>query len=182
MRLYLVRHAKPDIRSGVCYGSSDVGVSPEENAAAFERLRRQLPLGAPVYSSPLQRCCRLAALISPDSYTVDARLAEMDFGAWELRAWDDIPRTEIDAWANDLVNFRPGAGESVMRVTQRVHAFFRAICEQKHDAVIVICHAGTMRLLVECVNAVSILDVATRAASAAHQIAYGDMLVLEFGK
>ena len=43
----------------------------------------------------------------------DARLAELDFGHWEMQSWDGIPRAEVDAWAADVAHYRPGGGESV---------------------------------------------------------------------
>ena len=66
-------------------------------------------------SSPLGRCRALAELIGSAFHlqpAYDRRLQEMDFGAWEGRDWNDIPRTELDAWAADFLHARPHGGAS----------------------------------------------------------------------
>jgi hypothetical protein len=54
MILHLVRHPKPAIAPGICYGQLDI--SAENVAAVAIGLRDELPPGLPVWSSPLQRC------------------------------------------------------------------------------------------------------------------------------
>ncbi|MGB9107810.1 MAG: histidine phosphatase family protein, partial [Telluria sp.] len=89
MKLHLVRHPQPDIAPGLCYGASDVAVDDAELARVHASLRATgLPGALPVYASPLQRCALLAHRLQPHGVQLDARLAEMDFGSWELRAWD----------------------------------------------------------------------------------------------
>ena len=94
MKLILVRHPAPEVASGICYGSSDVAVAPHILAAARAGLRASLPANIPLDTSPLLRCAELASQLANDiqasHYTQDARLMEMDFGDWELRAWHDI--------------------------------------------------------------------------------------------
>ena len=83
MTLYLVRHPQPDVAPGLCYGASDVPVPEAELARVHAALAAQgLPGGLPVYSSPLLRCALLAERLAPGRVTLDARLAEMDFGEW----------------------------------------------------------------------------------------------------
>jgi broad specificity phosphatase PhoE len=45
-----------------------------------------------------------AAALESDVISHDSRLAEMDFGAWKMRRWNDIYRREIDAEDADLRN------------------------------------------------------------------------------
>ena len=92
--LYLIRHPRPLIAPGVCYGRLDVAAEDPLPIAAA--LRALLPAGAPVWSSPLQRCRLLAGHLRPQP-RLDERLQEIDFGDWEGQAWDDIPRQEINA-------------------------------------------------------------------------------------
>jgi alpha-ribazole phosphatase len=182
MRLYLVRHAQPEIAPGICYGSSDIGVSITENARVFERLRDALPPAAVVFSSPSRRCIQLAELIAPGRYIVDPRLKELDFGNWEMRSWDDIPRAEIDAWAADPVNYCPGGGESVLQMTQRILSFYYALSATGYDSAVVICHAGAVRLLLQCGQRRSLTEIASSAASTSNRISYGEILQLEVNK
>jgi alpha-ribazole phosphatase len=171
MELVLVRHPQPDIAPGICYGRTDVSTSME----AIARVAAKLPAGLPVYASPLARCALLAAALNVP-VTLDPRLAEMDFGAWEMRPWDAIRREEIDAWAADLLHYRPGGGENVLDVARRVAAFRD---ELSHPAALIICHAGTIRLLSALHAGGSIEQAALRAASSAHGIGYGDVVVLK---
>ena len=109
---------------------------------------------------------------------IDPRLVEMDFGSWEMRRWDDIARAEIDAWAADLVHYRPGGGDSVLRMAQRVAGFYADLQRQQADAIVV-CHAGTIRLLAACHAGLAPADAALQAARTPHAIAYGAALTLE---
>lgn len=183
MRLYLVRHAQPEIAPGICYGSTDLTVSDRNHARALPVLAATLPRGVPVFSSPLRRCRELAgvlaAMLGAVGVTHDARLAEMHFGAWEMRSWEKIPRSEIDAWAGDLTVYRPGGGENVMEVARRVQSFYQSLLEQKTESAVVVCHAGTIRLLLACRRDVPLEEAALHAARNRHNIAYGEMIVLD---
>ena len=179
MELVLVRHPQPEVPPGICYGRSDVAVSPSAVAAVARRLADAgLPGGAPVYASPLRRCAELAAQLG-SPVTFDARLAEMDFGAWEMQPWDAIPRAEVDAWSGDLLHYRPGGGENVLDVARRVAAFFDHLRQAGHSRVLLICHAGSMRLFAALHAGGSVEQAALRAASEAHRIDYGGIIVLK---
>ncbi len=187
MRLILIRHPPPLIAPGICYGSTDLAVAPSELARALaaltDTLPRDLPLpnDLPLFSSPLLRCAdlgrALAASLASASFTIDARLAELDFGAWEMQAWDAIPRAEIDAWAADVVHYRPGGGESVLAMATRVQAWHADLLRMNHASAIVVCHAGTMRLLLACHRGLSLHDMAREAASKQHDIEYGAVVI-----
>lgn len=182
MRLYLIRHPRTVIGVDTCYGSSDVAVAPHEQERVLCTLRgAKLPAGLPVYSSPLQRCARLAeslayALGSPEPQ-LDARLAEMHFGSWELRAWNDIPRAEIDAWAADVVRYQPGDGESVLEMARRIQSFYNYMLALRQDRIVV-CHAGAIRMLLACRQYPAIVDIARHAAKNRMEIPYGQVFVL----
>lgn len=141
MILHLIRHPKPEIEPGICYGRLDI---PAKIAAAdLTRLRAGLPPGLPVWSSPLQRCRMLAAELHVQPL-IDERLAEMHFGAWEGCAWNDIPRQEIDAWAADIAGYAPPGGESPLQMQARVLA---CVAEMSVPEAIVVTHAGVVRAL-----------------------------------
>jgi len=179
MELILVRHPQPEVAPGICYGRSDVPASPAAIAAVARDLKDAgLPGALPVHASPLRRCADLASQITA-SVTFDARLAEMDFGAWEMRPWDDIPRAEVDAWSADLLYYRPGGGENVMDVARRVAAFFADLRRVGHARALLVCHAGSMRLLAALHAGGSVEEAALRAASEAHRIDYGGIIVLK---
>lgn len=129
MNLWLVRHAQPLIDAGICYGRLDMAAEADATAQCAARLAAQLPAGLRVVSSPLQRCEQLAQALHalrPDlAYKTDARLQEMDFGQWEGRAWQDIPRAELETWTGDFAQYQAGHnGESVTTFMARVGAAF----------------------------------------------------------
>lgn len=183
MRLYLIRHARPEVAGGICYGRTDLHVQPDEHRKVLTALMPSVPKRAPIFSSPLRRCSELAALfavaLESDGVIHDDRLAEMDFGAWEMRAWNDLPRAEIDAWAADLPLYRPGNGESVLSVAQRVRLVLDELQAQRFHSAIVVCHAGIIRMLSACLRHSSVLDAAIAAAQLPHSIAYGELIVLD---
>lgn len=179
MRLYLVRHPRPEVPAGHCYGSSDLAANEADVEQVLAALANQgLSSAMPVYASPLARSAVLAQRLSP-APVFDKRLAEMDFGAWEMRSWNDIPRNEIDAWSADLLHYRPGGGESVMDVAARVAGFDADLRRAGHVQALVVCHAGTMRLLHSLHLGGTLVEAALRAAQAPHRIDYGEVLMLE---
>lgn len=152
MRLWLARHARPLVDEGLCYGALDMAADQNETAAAAARLAGILPQAVGVVSSPLRRCTQLAqalALLRPDLVPrLDARLAEMDFGSWEGRAWNGLDRGDIEAWTNDFATYRVGAtGESVSTFVARIDAILQetrsAGCDQAWIA-----HGGVFKVLV----------------------------------
>jgi alpha-ribazole phosphatase len=180
VKLHLVRHPQPDVAPGLCYGASDVAVDEAELARVHARLGQAgLPSQLPAYTSPLRRCAQLAARLQPHSLHVDARLAEMDFGRWELCAWDAIPRHEVDAWAADLLRYRPGGAECVLDVARRVAAFVDDLRQAGHAQALLVCHAGTIRLLSAMRDGLPLEEAALNAARIPHRIAYGELVVLE---
>ena len=152
MKLLLVRHARPLVPPGTCYGASDIPADAQHTAQVARALAGRLPAGAHVVCSPLQRCAALAAAVAvlrPDVHTrFDGRLREMDFGDWEGRPWQEIAPAEIEAWTADFAHYRPGAGESVACLLARVA---RALEDTRARALAAGCapawitHAGVMR-------------------------------------
>ncbi|MEM9050041.1 MAG: alpha-ribazole phosphatase [Pseudomonadota bacterium] len=146
MALILLRHTRPAIAAGICYGRSDLDLAPGFKADA-DRLALSLPPVSRIVTSPLRRCARLAEHIgAARGLPVDPepRLSEMDFGAWEGVAWDAIPRAELDAWAADFLHARPHGGETVAMLLARVAAALSALADAGGDTLIV-AHAGVIK-------------------------------------
>jgi alpha-ribazole phosphatase len=141
MRLHLIRHPKPRIEPGICYGRLDIPAKID--MADVARLRAELPSGLPVWSSPLQRCRQLAEQLHPRPL-IDDRLAELDFGDWEGLPWDDIPRHELDAWAADIAGYVPPGGESPRQLQQRALDFITGLAVPE---AVIVTHAGVIRTL-----------------------------------
>jgi alpha-ribazole phosphatase len=141
MQVVLVRHPAPDIAAGVCYGRLDV---PLRAGATLASSLPALDL-ARIWTSPSQRCRAVAeAMARP--LRVEARLLELDFGAWEGMAWDAVPRAALDAWAADPLGFAPPGGESGAALLARVRAVHRDLLAAGEDCA-VISHGGPLKLL-----------------------------------
>lgn len=138
--LYLVRHPAPAIAPGTCYGRLDLDLGPV-GEAALPHLVAALPR-LQVWTSPARRCRRLADLLSPTP-TIDHRLRELDFGAWEGLPWDAIPRAALDAWAAAPEAFAPPGGESGAALLHRIGS----ICRDLPASGIVISHGGPLKLI-----------------------------------
>lgn len=147
MKLWLARHALPLAPAGTCYGSSDIEADAQGTRTAAAALAARLPHGVPVRSSPLRRCLQLAqALVElrPDlAARPDSRLAEYDFGCWEGRPWDAIPRAEFDRWTADFAGYRFGGRDSVAALLARVRQAAGEL-PAEGDALW-ITHAGVIR-------------------------------------
>lgn len=183
MRLYLIRHGKPEAEIGICYGSSDLPVCEREQLRVAKALLPALPHGVPVFTSPLQRCRILAESIAAETdasgVSQDSRLAEIHFGDWEMRTWEEIPREEIDAWAADVVHYQPGKGESVLNVATRVRQFYDDLRSSGVVEAIAVCHAGTIRLLQQCLAHALPENIALHAGGVRHSIRYGELIILD---
>lgn len=143
MQVFLIRHPRPLVEPGVCYGRLDVDCDDPQAVAA----RLRLPPQTAIFSSPLRRARRLAVALDP-GVRVDARLSEIDFGDWEGRRWDDIDRAAIDDWAADVLNYTPPGGESVADLQRRavdLAGELAATCGVQHVALVT--HAGVIRAL-----------------------------------
>lgn len=148
MTLWLVRHAQPLIEPGICYGQLDVKADLLETQKCAEMLKKVLPAGACIVTSPLQRCELLTPVLialQPDLMVKkDTRLQEMHFGDWEGRAWADIDPDELAAWTADFAHYRAGGtGESVAQFMARVASAFDELDPTKDTLWIT--HAGVIR-------------------------------------
>jgi alpha-ribazole phosphatase len=151
VQVLLIRHPKPEIASGICYGSSDIPAQSEALSAAFAWLDPYLPEAAEIIASPLSRCAQLAAqlcLHGRRTLKLDARLAERCCGAWELQSWDCIPRAEIDAWATNFMDYAAPGAESVRQLQTRVLAAWESFQAQTESQTrVLLTHAGPIQVL-----------------------------------
>lgn len=149
MKLWTVRHAKPLIESGVCYGALDVAADAPHTLQAARALAQALPVKCKVLVSPLQRCIQLAHSLSdlrPNlKPQTDTRLREMDFGKWEGVTWDEIPLAAMQAWTDDFGAHRFGGVESANEVLARVADVWDAARQHPDEPQVWISHAGVAR-------------------------------------
>lgn len=144
MQVFLIRHPRPVIEAGRCYGRLDVDCEDPQPVA--HTLRVQIPTGTPVIASPLRRARRLAEAMT-SQVQIDGRLSEIDFGDWEGKTWDEIDRAALDRWAADVLHFVPPGGESVAQLQARVINFALDLRALNMGRVAIVAHAGVMRAL-----------------------------------
>jgi len=148
-RLVLVRHTRPEIPPGVCYGRIDLELAPSWPADVAACLAT-IPRALRVLTSPALRCRALAREVGRRDridVQVDDRLQELDFGAWEGRSWSDIPRDGIERWIADLLDYAPGGGESLRMLWSRVQAWREEALGPEDADVVVVSHHGPIRAL-----------------------------------
>jgi len=164
MALWIVRHARPLIASGICYGVLDVQADASATEQAARELASALPMGAVLRVSPLTRCQQLAralcGLRADLQARTDPRLREMDFGCWEGVAWDAIPQAALQAWTDDFGKHRFGGAESSNAVLTRVGRAWDE--DQGERDTVWITHSGVAR-------AARLLADGVRTLTHAHQ-------------
>jgi len=126
--LWCWRHPKARGAAGRCIGQTDLPVDLRKAKRLAHRIRRcarEQRLPHEVWVSPLARSREVGRWLSRWGWNVrlDARLLEVGFGRWDGQRWGDIPAVEVGAWADELLTYRPGGGESVAMLLLRVHAF-----------------------------------------------------------
>jgi broad specificity phosphatase PhoE len=145
----LLRHASTVWNEdGRLQGQTDTDLSASGEASA-----RTWRLLAPTdgwkrMSSPLRRARHTAELLQPGSaVTVDSRLREMSFGAWEGRTLADLRKRVgqafLDAERRGL-DFQPPGGESPRMVMARVSQWAAEIA-RTGEPVVAVSHKAAIR-------------------------------------
>ena len=154
------RHPRPRVGARICYGRTDVALAEPADTGAVALIAAAAEPIERIITSPLSRALDVARCVATRTGAplhTDGRLAEMDFGAWEGLAWTAIPRAEIDAWAADPLDYRPGGGETVADVLLRMRRAWTGIASSA-DTTLVVTHAGPIRCLLHIARGVPILD------------------------
>ncbi|MBM3259205.1 MAG: histidine phosphatase family protein [Candidatus Sericytochromatia bacterium] len=159
--LRVLRHARVKVARGICYGLQDVPFSRTHTAqvaAAFvDALDGRVPARARI--SPRTRCLALWQAVAgqlrrdeaghaPDgsriAVSIDSRIGEMDFGAWEGLAWGHIPEAQMTGWTDRFLDYPCGGGESVRRFLSRMLEAWQEDAESP-AGIIWVAHAGILR-------------------------------------
>lgn len=146
MKVWGIRHARIQVPAGVCYGRSDFPMADSFDGEV-SAMKRELPENiTEVWSSPSARCRLTAEGLGFAGLRIDPRLQELDFGEWEGREWESFRGPESDAWARAPWNLRPPRGESGIEMETRVRAVRDEILQQVKGSVLVVTHAGVLRI------------------------------------
>ena len=148
MELHVVRHTRPDIEEGICYGRLDMDCDHKYLNTVNNTITTLVQSVDGVYCSPLKRCTQLADYLGL-TYLTDERLQEIDFGLWEGLSWNEIDAYSIDAWNRNLLYYTFPNGESFYQLCQRVRSFLQSL--QCNNALL-ITHAGVIKALEVLIN------------------------------
>ncbi len=174
MKITLVRHTSLNISPGICYGQSDIAVSENfEKEAKFAFSKIQNRKYDAVYSSPLERCTKLADYCGFQKPIIDKRLMEMSFGNWECRYWEKIDDPQLEKWFDNWKEESPTNGESLSELIDRVENFVQEIKNLNLDQILLFTHAGVIRALV------TVLEIIDLDKAFEMKIDYGQVIELE---
>ncbi len=154
MEIYLIRHTTPQIEKGICYGQTDLDVTDSfiEEVGTIKTKLGKLNKDIIIYSSPLQRCLKLAEKLSNKLPVIEKRLMELNFGHWEMQAWDDINKTELNLWMDDFVNVACPNGESYKSLYERTSEFINELKEKNTKKAIIVSHGGAIRAILSYIK------------------------------
>ena len=147
----LLRHGEPE--GGVRYRGD--GVDDPLSARGWEQMWAAIgPFSdwTHVVTSPLRRCRAFAEAVS-ERYglplTVDPRLREVGFGAWEGRRHEEVRDADPAAYYaffRDAVSHRPPGSEPLEAFYGRVKEGLLAVCDEHTEGhVLLVGHLGVMR-------------------------------------
>lgn len=150
MRIHFIRHTRPLVDAGICYGQADIPLAPSYLHDRTQLSQKLLKHYDVVYSSPLTRCQVLAKSLGHRNIILDERLLEYNFGDWELQAWAELTSEHAQKWFDDYVTNSPPNGETLIAMNQRVTTFIEEIFDNNElskSDIAVVTHAGVIRLL-----------------------------------
>lgn len=131
-----------------------------------------------IISSPLKRCLEFSMELAADlqiPYSVEDRVKEIGFGAWEGKTPEQILAEDSEAlnhFYTDPVHHRPEGAEPLDSFANRVWAVYQEILlqhEGKH--VLIVAHAGVARAIIANILQMSLDDVYSRL-----RIEYGGII------
>ncbi|MBS2097318.1 alpha-ribazole phosphatase [Carboxylicivirga linearis] len=145
--ILLIRHTTPEVEKGICYGQLDLDVTANFEQEASEIAQSINGFNPDViFSSPLQRCRKLANHLFPNhSIDIDERIIEMNFGQWEGQKWEGIERFTIEQWSNNFLNQSPPNGEKFSELLARTNNFFEFLENSNKKYLAVVTHSGVIR-------------------------------------
>ncbi len=181
MDLVLVRHPETNAQKGTCYGRVDFPLKEPVRKTTIETFASLRFPYSHCVASPLPRAKALAEDLllyhsesqtkamsnGPESNSIqatnllfDPRLQEMDFGDWDGKLWDELPKRETMLWMADFVNRKTPNGEAFTDVIARTKSFLEdwssngnkrqeaeSLAGKKLDKLLVVAHSGSIRAI-----------------------------------
>ncbi len=156
MKLLLVRHGQTDWNINRRFqGQNDVPlneVGRQQATALVNRLSREhIDV---LFASDLQRAHETARIIAAQQaceIRLDARLREINFGAWEGLTYDEIKHNDpavLAAREADIFTTAAPDGETLNQLTSRVESVLNDLRTQYADqTILMVAHGGPLQIL-----------------------------------
>jgi probable phosphoglycerate mutase len=166
-KIYLLRHGVIQFSERKTYiGQSDIPLSQvgiDQAKAWHEYFQKKLP--EKIFCSDLKRCVVTAKIVAgpfPERICIRKELREISLGQWEGVAMEDIQNKFPGQWelrGTNLKGFRPPEGESFFDLSQRVVPVFYALCGNTPGDILIISHAGVIRVILAEVLKIDLNDL-----------------------
>lgn len=181
MKIYLLRHTSLDVRENTFYGQTDLDVSKNfQNELSDIKVKvskyKIIEKNLKVFSSPLKRCLILSKNLFKN-FTIDLRLKELNFGDWEMKKFEDIPKKQISSWENDIINFQIPNGESNKVFFERLKNFCDDNRESEKD-IFIVAHAGSINCIISYLTEIPFQKLVKENWK---RINYGSLSILKKG-
>ncbi len=158
IRIFLLRHGQTiwNVEKRL-QGHKNSGLTSVGQGQALEngrKLRKLVPEGCRIMSSPLGRCRETSEIVATAlghahaDIEYDSRLKEISFGSWEGRTLSEIQLKEPDVYRRRKENrwdIPPPGGESYAMVAQRLQSWLSEL--EGPQTLIVVSHGCAGRIL-----------------------------------
>lgn len=167
----VMRHGEPEGKcpegGTILRGSTDHALTPKGWAQARKRAEMLLADGNQwdvIISSPLIRCAEFSKTLASaqfadeagneaDRFFIKSNWREIHYGDWDgsstAKIWQDQPELMEKMWQDPLEFCAPN-GESVKDFSHRLkQAWLELITEFQGKRILLVCHGGVMRLLLQ---------------------------------
>ena len=147
MRIWLIRHGLTALGEEKRYQ----GVTDTPLCEAGRLALRPDDRFARVYHSPLLRARETAEVLFPRAEKISVpELREMDFGAFEGRAWWEMENdAAYRAWVDGGCTGRCPGGEDRAAFSSRVLKAVEALLKSGEDELVIVAHGGTQMAVLE---------------------------------
>ena len=155
-RILLLRHGETDESSrGLCYGKLDVPLS-EKGRLQVEKAAQLLQQLRPdaIVSSPRTRAHDSANIVAKAcklAVEIDDEVAELDFGDFEGKLYEDVERDHPEfyaRWMKSPTKVSFPNGESYAAMAKRVVTAYQRLTQRtENNRILLVSHGGVNRII-----------------------------------
>lgn len=150
-----IRHGKINGPAAL-YGTTDVALSirgQQELLAGLARLHQETPIDY-IFSSPLQRCAKIAEEFAAHHQlpiSIMAELQECNFGDWDGVDFNVLQNQwpQLEQFWQSPLRSTPPNGENLQIFSSRVNDAWKDIQTHQYcEHTLILCHGGSIRMVI----------------------------------